>query len=193
MTQMAARSDFEIAFRLLIGHEGVFSNDPRDRGNWTSGVIGQGDLKGTKYGIAAHVYPTLDIKNLTLGDAHNIYFRDYWSRAGCPDAPPRLAFVLFDAAVNNGVGAAVRWLQQAVGAGVDGAWGPLSRAALTRALQRHGETHLIVEVHAHRLRMMAGLSTWGTFRGGWSRRLVKVPFEAAEYWPAEIPPGGAAA
>lgn len=185
---MASREDFELAFRLLIGHEGVFDNNPKDRGNWDTGVIGKGNLKGTKYGIAAHVYPDLDIKNLTLADAHRIYFSDYWSRAGCTDAPPRLAAILLDAAVNNGVGSAVRWLQQSVGAAVDGVWGPNTRSHMERMLNTRGEAWVLTEVHAHRLRMMVELSTWKTFRGGWSRRLVKVPFESAYWWP--LKPGG---
>lgn len=185
---MASNQDFEKSFQLIIGHEGVYSDNPRDRGNWTSGVIGQGVNKGTKYGIAAHVYPNLDIKNLTLSDAHDIYRRDYWDRAGCPDLPPRLSHITFDAAVNNGVSAAVRWLQQAVGAPVDGVFGPNTRGHLSMALSRQGESAILFEVHAHRLRMMVELSTWKTFRGGWSRRLVKIPWEAAYWWPDK--PGG---
>ena len=37
------------------GHEGGLSLDPNDRGNWTGGKKGSGELRGTKYGIAAHV------------------------------------------------------------------------------------------------------------------------------------------
>ena len=55
---------FDKAFDRLIGHEGEFTNDPKDRGNWTTGVIGRGQLKGTKFGISAMTYPHLDIINL---------------------------------------------------------------------------------------------------------------------------------
>ena len=45
------------AFDLLIGHEGGYTDNPKDPGNWTSGKVNQGQLKGTKYGIAtAHFY-----------------------------------------------------------------------------------------------------------------------------------------
>ena len=41
---------FDEAFKRLIGHEGRFTNDRNDRGNWTTGIIGKGQLKVTKYG-----------------------------------------------------------------------------------------------------------------------------------------------
>lgn len=53
---------FDKAFDRLIGHEAGYSNDRRDPGNWTGGIVGKGQLKGTKFGIAANTYPNLDIK-----------------------------------------------------------------------------------------------------------------------------------
>jgi lysozyme family protein len=181
---MATTSDFQRAFELVIGHEGGYTDNPNDPGNWTGGAKGQGTCKGTKYGISAASYPNLDIKNLTLGDAQAIYARDYWIKAGCPDAPPRLAFALFDAAINNGVGNAVRWLQGAIGAAQDGAYGPQTKAALERASTRDPEDlDLIQEIHAQRIFFMAGLKDWKNFGLGWARRLAGVPLQAGHHWP----------
>ena len=69
---------FDKAFDRLIGHEAGFTTDPKDRGNWTTGVIGKGELRGTKYGISAMTYPYLDIKNITLEYAKTLYKRDWW-------------------------------------------------------------------------------------------------------------------
>ena len=44
---------FDEAFDRLISHEGGYSEDPRDSGNWTGGAQGVGQLKGTKFGIAS--------------------------------------------------------------------------------------------------------------------------------------------
>jgi lysozyme family protein len=63
---MATHDDFLRAFELLVGHEGGFTDDPRDTGSWTGGNAGAGQLKGRKYGISAASYPNLDIKNLQL-------------------------------------------------------------------------------------------------------------------------------
>lgn len=64
--------NFKKAFELTVGHEGGYGNDKRDRGNWTTGVIGEGELKGTKYGVSAMSYPDYDIENLTLEQAEKI-------------------------------------------------------------------------------------------------------------------------
>ena len=74
--------NFDQAFDRLNGHEGAFSDDPKDPGNWTGGRVNVGELKGTKYGIAANTYGDLDIKSLTLDDAKKIYYRDWWLKAG---------------------------------------------------------------------------------------------------------------
>src|SRR5690554_991684 len=77
-----SKPDFDLAFERLIGHEGKFTDNRADRGNWTTGRVGVGELKGTKFGISAMTYPHLDIKSLTLEQAKDIYLRDFWLRAG---------------------------------------------------------------------------------------------------------------
>lgn len=156
--------DFNKAFDRLIGHEGGFGNDSRDSGNWTGGVIGRGELKGTKYGISAASYPTLDIQGLTLAQAKEIYFRDFWSIVG--DAHPSIKFQLFDAAVNSGHGNAIRWLQRAVRVADDGQWGKISQAALDGM-----ETNdVLLRFVAYRLKFWASLSTFDTYGRGWTSR-----------------------
>lgn len=58
-----------IAFVLSV--EGGLVNNPADPGGLT------------KYGISQRSYPDLDIRNLSIEDAKEIYFRDYWTPAGC--------------------------------------------------------------------------------------------------------------
>lgn len=54
----------------------------------------------TKYGISKRAHPTLDIKNLTLAEACDIYYKDYWLPR-CEGKPMPLAAVLFDIFVNH--------------------------------------------------------------------------------------------
>jgi lysozyme family protein len=145
----------------------------------------RGQLKGTKYGILAASYPTLDIKNLPLEEAQAIYEKDFWEAAGSPDLPPRLAFAVFDAAVNNGTIRAVRWPQLAVGAAEDGIYGPATRVAVQRAIANDpDDLNLHAEVHARRIHFMVGLSGWSTYGLGWARRLAAIPAQGAHHWPA---------
>jgi lysozyme family protein len=168
-------SAFDQAFEIVVGHEGGYTDNPQDRGNWTSGTIGQGELRGTKYGISAAAYPSTDIAGLTLAGAREIYRRDYWDKIEGDSLDPGLALVVFDAAVNNGVGRAIRWLQEAVGVTADGVIGDRTRDAIRAA----DATEALVGVHAARIHFMASLPTWQTFGRGWSRRLAHLPHSAA--------------
>uniref|UniRef100_UPI00300981B3 glycosyl hydrolase 108 family protein n=1 Tax=Acinetobacter higginsii TaxID=70347 RepID=UPI00300981B3 len=103
--------NFDKAFDRLIGHEAGYSIDKRDPGNWTGGKIGIGVLKGTKYGIAANTYPNLDIKNLTLDQAKQIYKKDWWDKLGADSLHSAIVFQLWDFAVNAGKSRAIKELQ----------------------------------------------------------------------------------
>lgn len=174
---------FETAFAITVGVEGGYTNNPSDPGNWTGGKIGAGVCKGTNCGISAAAYPNLDIASLTLDQVKGLYLNDYWSKSGCDLCPDGLAICVFDAAVNNGVGQAIRWLQSAVGATPDGAIGPATRAAIAAIKDLPSVVSLF---HGARIAFMAGLSTWPTFKGGWSKRLALVPYRAGMASPAAI-------
>lgn len=147
---------FEHCFDRLISHEGGYVNDPRDPGG------------ETKFGISKRAYPTLDIRALTLADAKSIYKRDYWDRAQCDSLPPSVAYLVFDCAVNSGIGQAVRFLQRSVGVADDGHMGPLSLSAVRRA----DSESLGARFLGHRLDFMSRLSSWDVFGKGWARRVA---------------------
>ena len=162
---------FDRAFDMVVGHEGVFSRDRRDPGNWTGGRVGRGIFRGTKYGISAKQYPRLDIFNLTLEGARRIYRSDYWDRVHGDELPPGVAYVAFDAEVNTGRG--VKWLQDASGTVADGIWGPNTRRAVARA-SRDPE-RLMRDINAHRLDHYMQLDRLNDINGyGWARRVIEV-------------------
>ncbi|MGI0023588.1 MAG: glycoside hydrolase family 108 protein [Nitrososphaera sp.] len=158
--------DFDTAFARVIGAEGGFQNDPQDRGNWTSGIIGKGKLKGTAYGISAMSYPDLDIQNLTVEDSKKLYRRDFWERVHGDTLYDGVAYQLFDFAVNSGIQTAIRKLQRAVGVADDGIWGPVSAAAEKRMT----ESTIIMLFIAERLDYLTSLSAWPRYGKGWARR-----------------------
>lgn len=171
-------SVFNQAFSIVLGHEGGFDNTRADPGNWTSGVVGQGILKGTCWGISAATYPSLNIADLSQADAAAIYRADYWERIDGDTLPAPLALLVFDASVNNGVGHALRWLQCAVGVTPDGLLGPVTRAAISTTAARIGGAALCAEFQAQRLTFMAALPTWRVFGLGWARRLCQLPYQS---------------
>lgn len=163
-----SKPDFDLAFERLIGHEGNFTDDPKDRGNWTSGRVGVGELKGTKFGISAMTYPHLDIRGLTLDDARHIYLRDFWIRAGADQYDGAIGYQVFDAAVNHGIGNAVRMLQRAVKVADDGDVGPLT----LKAVQGMSVTDVLMRFNAQRIRFYTKLSTWLDYGRGWMNRVA---------------------
>ena len=171
-------SSFEKAFTIVVSHEGGFDETREDPGNWTSGIVGTGRLRGTKYGISAAAYPRLDIAQLTLDQARTIYQRDYWLRIRGDDLPSALALLVFDAAVNSGVRAATRWLQATVGASVDGLFGPVTKRAVAETVQVLGLEAVCIKFLAKRLYFLGCLPNWRLFGRGWSERLCSLMYQS---------------
>lgn len=148
--------DFNSSFERLIGHEGGYVNGPADPGG------------ETKFGISRRAYPGEDIAGMTLARAKAIYLRDYWGPAGCDALPESAKFQVFDMAVNSGVSAAIRCIQQAVRVDVDGVLGP-------HTLQAMGNIpgmRFVAHFNAARLDMMTDLKTWTAFGRGWAKRIA---------------------
>ena len=167
------------AFDIIVGHEGDRLDTSRDDpGNWTSGIVGVGQLRGSRYGISAAAYPGVAIADLTRDDAAAIFVRDYWRRVRGDDMPAQLALLVADAAYNNGVAMAGQWLQRVVGTAVDGAIGPQTMAALDKALATQGVVSVCASFHAQRLYFMGGLTNWRVFGKGWATRLSSLAFQS---------------
>lgn len=83
--------EFEKAIKFTLRWEGGYTDDPNDPGG------------ETKYGISKKSYPTLDIINLTLEHAKEIYFENYWKKADCDILDFPMNLIVFDTAVNLGV------------------------------------------------------------------------------------------
>jgi lysozyme family protein len=114
---------FNEIIEKVLEHEGGYVNDPKDLGG------------ETKYGITKRFYPEVDIKNLTIEQATEIYKKDYWDKNRVESLPQNLWHIYFDMCVNMGKRTAVKVLQRAaVNKGkdieVDGGLGPMTIGAL---------------------------------------------------------------
>lgn len=146
--------NFDMAFDRLLGHEGNYSNDPKDPGG------------ETMFGVSKRSYPNVDIKNLTVQGAKGIYLRDFWQPLA--DAHPAVKFQVFDFAVNGGLSVAVRKLQAAIGVADDGHWGPVSGQTLA-ALDVND---VLLRFNAQRLKFYTSLSNFPTYGKGWVNRVA---------------------
>lgn len=161
---------FDAFLALVFNAEGATLDlDPRDSGNWTGGQVGKGALRGSRRGISAAAYPGLDIGGLTDAQAAAIYRVDYWQRVAADRLPPPVAVFVADEAVNQGIAAAARDLQLALGLTADGVVGPVTIAAAARADQ----AALLDELLARRaLRYAQTGPALANFGLGWMRRLA---------------------
>lgn len=149
--------DFDTAFERLLGHEGGYVSDSRDSGG------------ETKYGISKRQYPGEDIASMTLDRAKAIYRRDYWGPAGCDLVPDGVKFDLFDMAVNSGVKAAIKAMQQAVGAAPDGVIGPQTMQLISTM----PAARFVARFNGWRLDFLNDLPTWPAFGRGWTQRIAE--------------------
>ena len=108
-----------------------------------------------------------DLKHIPDQTVRAIYDKRYWQPASCENFAPAIAVMHFDAAVNHGVGGAIRMLQTALGVATDGEVGPQTRAAAAKQsaptiVARYGELR--------RARYRALPHFW-RFGRGWLRRV----------------------
>lgn len=163
-----AQTTFDKSFDRVFTHEGGFQNDPDDRANWTSGKIGEGELKGTKCGISAMTYPELDIKNLEMDMIKEIYYQDWWIALGMEIYRPAMAYQMFDAALNHGMKTASRLLQRAVSVHDDGIIGAITRRTVTS----FDLDDLLLNFLAERLMFMTKIKIFDKYGRGWTRRIA---------------------
>ena len=167
------RETFDTVMDWVFTHEGGYSIDRNDPGNWTGGKVGKGQLKGTKFGISAKAYPNLDIKSLTKEQARALYKRDYWDKVKGDDLPAGLDYVAYDAAINSGPPQSAKWIQRAVGVDADGLIGAQTLAAIDAAARKNEEA-LIASATSQRLAFLKSLKTWSRYGNGWKRRVDEV-------------------
>jgi lysozyme family protein len=166
------KSNFEDCLARVLASEGGFSNHKSDPG----GMTNLGCTKAVWEEFVGHPVSEADMRALTPADVAPLYRRKYWDRVSGDQLPKGLDYAVFDAAINSGPGRAAKWLQQAVGATVDGAIGPGTLAAVAaKPVQT-----LIAQYNDTRLQFLESLPTWGTFGKGWGNRIAHVQSAASQ-------------
>ena len=168
------KANFANSLAFTLKYEGGYSSNRKDPGNWTGGKVGVGTLKGTKYGIAAHSYPSLDIKNLTLDDVKPIYEKNYWRPIQGDSLPLGIDLATFDSGVMSGPARGAKWLQAALGVKQDGVVGPntLAKARVSDARS------IVKKICAKRTGFVQSLKTFITFGKGWTTRIAACEAQA---------------
>ncbi len=159
----------EALITRVIEREGGYVNHPADAGG------------PTRYGItlaALHDWRrapvgAADVQVLSEQEARDIYRDRYFVRPALDGVTdPAVLEFLFDYAVNSGPGAAVKALQTALGVTADGAFGPVSRAALAACTNMSALFYrLKAERYELLLRYVGREPSQAVFAQGWANRL----------------------
>ncbi|WP_296205062.1 glycosyl hydrolase 108 family protein, partial [uncultured Hyphomicrobium sp.] len=161
---------FADALDHVLEMEGGFTDDPHDPGGPTNlGITLAVFAAWRKTAVSAANRARLirDLKAIDRATVTAIYRTRYWDAAHCDALPAPIAFMHFDAAVNHGVGTAIRCLQEALGVSIDGEVGPETRAAAARA----SIAATLDAYAAIRERRYRALPHFWRFGRGWLRRV----------------------
>ena len=165
-------ANFSACLDAVLANEGGFSDDVSDPGGATNLGITLTTLsawRGSPQTIA-------DVEGLTKADVGPIYRADYWNLTGCQDWPPGVDLMVFDTAVNEGPGRAVRTLQTAVSVKADGLIGPATKAAVAAA-----KASALIEAMANeRIAYYESLPGYPRFGVGWVARVQRTALAALE-------------
>lgn len=151
---------FDEIFDRVIKHEGGYVNNPADPGGETNWGV-------TIRTARANGYAGRMI-DMTRDQAKEIYRAAFWERVRGEKLHSALAFQLFDACVNHGIGNGVRMLQRAAGVADDGLIGEVT----LRAVQAVSAPDMVMRFNAERLEFYTKLKTFSTFGRGWVNRVA---------------------
>jgi lysozyme family protein len=163
-------SNFARALKLVLVHEGGWSDHPLDKGGATMKGVTLTTFrrylnpKGTK----------ADLRKITDDQIAEVYRRHYWYAVNADKLPDGVDYAVFDIAVNSGPSRAAKLLQAAVKVRQDGKIGPQTIDATRRMMA----ATVINEVCDRRMDFLRKLKTWPTFGKGWTRRVSQVRIDA---------------
>jgi lysozyme family protein len=168
-----ASENFDAALKLVLKHEGGWSDHPSDPGGAT--------MKGvTLANFRRFVKPDAtksDLRKITDAQIAVVYRRHYWDAVLGAELPSGVDYAVFDFAVNSGPSRAAKYLQRIVGAVQDGKIGP----ATLKAVRARKAENVVTQLCDARLAFVQSLRTWSVFGKGWERRIADVKTTALKW------------
>lgn len=156
--------NFSSCLAFTLTQEGGWSDDANDPGGCTM------------EGITLATYQTWkndstitcsQLRNITSAEVSSLYEQDYWTSVQGDSLPNGVDLMVWDMAVNAGVGGSARLLQACVGVTIDGGIGPETLAA-TAAVN---PTTLINALAQHQTSYYQSLNDFQYFGTGWLNRV----------------------
>ena len=164
------QSNWDESFRLLLQSEGGFSNLSQDPG----GMTNLGVTKSTWENWIGRQSDEAEMRSLTPQKVEPLYKKKYWDAVRGDELDAGIAYILFDFAVNAGVGRSIKTLQTCLGVPADGGFGPITMAAVKSV-----EPLELIKRFTHaKEEYYLSLPTFEVFGVGWLNRLADVQHNA---------------
>ncbi|KQV78162.1 glycoside hydrolase family 108 protein [Rhizobium sp. Root1220] len=161
-------NEFPRSLAKTLIHEGGYSNHVADPGGATMRGITQRVYDEYRRSIGLGPLP---VKNISTSELQAIYRKRYWNLAKCDKLARGVSYVVFDGAVNSGVGQSVKWLQralQAMGLYQGAIDGVIGQGTLLAAAGVNDNDALVARICERRMAFFKALKTFKTFGKGWS-------------------------
>ena len=157
-----ASDPFEPCLAFTLAQEGGWSDDPRDPGGPTMRGLTMADLRAWDRDATPD-----DLRLMPDALVASLYRALYWQPVRGWALWPGLDLMLFDAAVNCGVGVATRQVQRLLGVAADGCLGPVTALAAKSIV---GRPALLASLHEAQFAAYEGMAGFPRFGAGWLAR-----------------------
>ena len=160
------KENWDKAFKLMLVSEGGYIHHPSDPGGRTN----LGVTQATWENWVGRKSNEAEMRGLTPEKVEPLYKKKYWDAVRGDELPAGISYLLFDFAVNAGVGRSIKTLQTAVGVTPDGGFGPMTMAAVLAV----DPVELIERFSQAKEDFYRSLTTFSTFGTGWLNRVADV-------------------
>jgi lysozyme family protein len=164
------KDNWKSAFKMMLASEGGYVNHPSDPG----GMTNLGVTKRVWEEWVGRESNEKEMRSLTPEMVEPLYKRKFWDACKCDELPTGVDYLVFDFAVNAGVGRSAKILQTAVGVTPDGGIGPITLAAV----KAQDPAELIEKFSDAKESFYRSLNTFPTFGKGWLNRVAAVKIKA---------------
>jgi lysozyme family protein len=164
------QSNWANAFKMMLASEGGYVNHPSDPG----GMTNLGVTKRVWEEWVGRESNEKEMRSLTPEMVEPLYKRKFWDAVRGDELPAGISYLIFDFAVNAGVGRSIKTLQSAIGVTPDGGFGPMTMAAV----QAVDPVELVEKFSQAKEDFYRSLNTFETFGKGWLNRVAAVKVKA---------------
>ena len=163
---------FQACMVFVLAREGGWSDNPSDSGGATMYGIIQREYDAYR---RAKGLPEQTVRLISIAEREEIYRDNYWEPVHGDYLDSPVDMVMFDSAVNTGIGQAIKWLQTALGIIVTRQFDTDTSDAYHTYIAAHGAQPLAEAI----LRQRVAFYQWlgenkpgdETFESGWLNRV----------------------